>query len=42
MYEVWDGDRIVYISNKYDNALKYWINVDHERKGYRIQYVALQ
>lgn len=24
MYEVWDGNRIVYISNRYSKALGFW------------------
>lgn len=24
MYEVWDGGRIVYISNSYDKAFDFW------------------
>ena len=34
MYEVWDEDRIIYISNNYSRALDFWISKDHEAKGY--------
>lgn len=34
MYEVWDGDRIVYISNNYDKAFDCWseLVIDYFKK----------
>lgn len=39
MYEVWDRDRIVYISNNYSKALDFWL----EYKGKsQLGYCAMQ
>lgn len=36
MYEVWDGDRIVYISISYDKAYSFWR--EKGRTGLIIRY----
>lgn len=40
MYEVWDGDRIVYISISFRKAYQFF--EDHLGKWYDIRYCAMQ